>query len=213
NFLNRLSPFTFVSYAPNFEPFENDIDLIWKCYSEKLDLGELEKLHQIRKSMEEPKRYPAPTGIFDYISGWIFLMLILYFYLEIKSASTFIESIFILLIAGWVWAYRRAQYGSYGWEESRKAAFWLYEHRLHDPQKLTDEQQERLGEYHDSRRNLQRFREPGASISISWLDFLYRLLIPSSLRAKIGQYRWKREKEFREALGSLFGDGRSTKRL
>lgn len=211
-FLNKLSPFTFVSSYPNFDPFQIDVDFIWKCYCSKFSIEDLEKLHQIRKAAEDAKNYSRPTEIFDYVSGWIFMLIIFLFYFEVRSTSTFLESIFVLLVAGWFWAYRQAQRGSFGWEESRKAAFWLYEHRLHDPQQLTAEQQEILSKYHKYQRDFSKFREPGASIRISWLDFLYRLLIPSTLRMKVATYRWKREREFREALASLFGDGIGTRR-
>ena len=209
NFLDRVSPITFVPKPPTFDPFEYDIGLIWKCYCRELDLNELQNLHDIRKSMEDPPRYSAPIEIFDYISGWIFIIVILAFSIDVKSGWTFMTTLIVLLIAGWLWAYRLANYFSS--EASRRASFWLYEHRLHDPENLSKEQQKQLQEYRDHLRKIEKFRDPGASIRISWFDFLYRLLVPRELQDKVRRTRWDYEEKFRQALASLFGVGPSAK--
>lgn len=209
SFLNRLSPFTFVGYRQDIDSLDFDIEFIWMCYCKNLDIHEMRKLHDIRKSVESAEDYSSPSDVFDYVSGWIFILLIGYFYLETRSIGILVFSLFILFMAGLFSTYRRMQYSSSGWEESRKAIFWLYENRLHDPQRLTENQARQLQSYRESRLRILRFSEPGVGIRLSWFEFIYRLITPVGLRDKVRQYKWRYENRLREALASLLGDGRS----
>jgi hypothetical protein len=191
-FLNMFSPIAFstnsyqgddvfVSYAP----------LLWRGYCHKLNLGELQNLFQLTVSKLQVEDHPRTrqSEMFDYIPGWLFMLLLTFFFLprEMLAASGmgFLKMALFLTIIGFVWELYRGR--SYAYESSRVqylALAALIERKSHDFESLSEQQNHELEE---RRKMFVQHSRPWRVpvIQFPWITFMREVAAYFRSRAEI----------------------------
>lgn len=178
-FLNMFSPIAFSTHTYEGEDlFVSYSPLLWRGYCHKLNLGELQNLFQLTVSKLQAEDHPKArqSEIFDYIPGWLFMLLLTYFFLprEVIAASGmgFLKLALFLIIIGFVWELYRGR--SYAYESYRLqilALAALMERKSHDFENLSEQQNDELeGRQKTFKQHSRPWRVP--VIQCPWISFV-----------------------------------------
>lgn len=154
HFLNRFAPVKFSTRSNSGpDPFESFGPLVWRGYCKQLNYNELRELYLLTLTKVDIEARPISrrAEVFDFIPGWIFLLLLIYFFAPgefLISGFAVLKLAFVLVLTGLVWElFSGSDHVYQSFRVSREALSILIDKRLHDFEELSDEQREMLVRY------------------------------------------------------------------